>query len=380
MKKWQVGWGVTNECNLKCQFCYSGAVRKQVDTLTFKDWKKFIDLNHNNIKSINYGTGENTISKEWFELIDYIRTNYPEISQALTTNGYLSQAIKKSPKFYSIILKSIDEIDVSLDFIDRTRQAEFRGHKDVYDWELDTLKFCKDNKLETTIVFIGINDTLKTSNLDSIFDLGDYYNAKIRMNIYRQTNKDPEVNKRFTASYDNILNALYHINDKYYILSLSDPLFNSILNESKYIEDPSGVSSIRILPDGSITPSTYLITEEFRAANIKTIGSLDSICGTESFRKIRDRCIPAKCINCKYEIRCKGGVIDRRLLWYKNINERDPYCPFREENYVPHKKVTIREDVKFNSVHDGYLPTLFFVKDINKFITETKSGNMNKSV
>ena len=97
MKKYSVGWGLTNICNMNCQFCYSKIARDKNQELSLSDWIKFIDLNHDNIESINYGTGENTLIDDFFIFIDYVRTNYPEITQSLTTNGHLYEK-------YSLIL------------------------------------------------------------------------------------------------------------------------------------------------------------------------------------------------------------------------------------------------------------------------------------
>ena len=95
MKKWNIGWGTVSHCNMNCQFCYSKHKRKDSKDLKYNDWIKFIDENHSKINSINYGTGENTLDETWFDLVAYIRRNYPQIRQALTTNGHLSEAVKK---------------------------------------------------------------------------------------------------------------------------------------------------------------------------------------------------------------------------------------------------------------------------------------------
>ena len=75
--KWSIGWGPISACNMKCKFCYSRSNRELPSNLEYLDWIRFIDNNAEHIGSINYGTGENTMSPEWFKLIDYIRTNYP---------------------------------------------------------------------------------------------------------------------------------------------------------------------------------------------------------------------------------------------------------------------------------------------------------------
>lgn len=83
--KWSIGWGTISQCNMNCGFCYSKRVRETSEDLKYNDWVKFIDENHQHIDSINYGTGENTLSLDWFKLVDYINVKY-NIKQALTTN------------------------------------------------------------------------------------------------------------------------------------------------------------------------------------------------------------------------------------------------------------------------------------------------------
>lgn len=92
---------------MKCKFCYSKFHRNEAKDLGLKEWLHFVDGNHEYINSINYGTGENSISDDWFSLIAYIRTKYPEIRQALTTNGYTSEVIQRDSdkkKFYYQLL------------------------------------------------------------------------------------------------------------------------------------------------------------------------------------------------------------------------------------------------------------------------------------
>ena len=66
IEKFNIGWGLTNACNMNCKFCYSKDTRCSINNVTIDDWKKFIDENHVKIDSINYGTGENAISDDFF--------------------------------------------------------------------------------------------------------------------------------------------------------------------------------------------------------------------------------------------------------------------------------------------------------------------------
>lgn len=354
---WQVGWGTVPSCNMRCQFCYSGTVRSENNiTTNLSDWKKFIDENHDYIEAINYGTGENTISDDWFYLIHYIRKKYPQIKQALTTNGFLSEKVKL-PKFEKIILESIDEVDVSLDFSIEEKHNEFRGVKDAYRFALGALEFCSKNNIVTTIVFIGTPQTVNIENMIGLFKIAKKYGAKIRMNIYRPISMDPLINKKFILPFNTLIEALYYINDNYKILSIADPLICSIITEDQVEQDPFSINSIRIIPDGSITPSTYLISPEFRYANIKDSNVLKELT-LPNVQQILQ--LPDDCQECAFKNRCRGGVFDRRYLYYKTFNARDPYCPFIKGNYLPKKKIDVIKPENFSSIHYGYLPTIFF--------------------
>ena len=356
-RKWNIGWGTVSHCNMNCQFCYSKYRRKDSHDLGYSEWVRFIDENHEKINSINYGTGENTLDESWFDLVAYIRKNYPDIRQALTTNGHLSEAVKKE-KCMQAFVDGIDEVDVSLDYCDSDKHAVFRGQPKAYGWAIDTLALCKEYKKKTTIVFLGSEKNINHDNLDGLFKIAKEYSAILRMNMYRPTEGVNDFSKEFIISYDNFVDALKYIAYKHHIISLNDTLFSSFLT-NRTVEDPSGDCSIRILADGSITPSTYLIDEGFIVANITERNVLERIERDKSLSKLIVKTIPDECKGCVYEESCAGGVYDRRYLWNGSLSKKDPYCPgvFTEKNENP-IKITVTD---FESVHDGYLPTIFFM-------------------
>ena len=352
-KKWNIGWGAVSECNMNCQFCYSKKGRELQSTVGLAEWKSFIQNNHHLTNSINYGTGENSLSVDWFELINFIRDNYPNIGQALTTNGYISHQVSKNDEFDVISKKCIDEIDVSLDFADSNKHNFFRGNNNAYAWAINTLKYCDENGISATIVFLGTNDVLDIQNIKGLFSIAKTYNAKLRMNIFRPSMGHNAKSTKFIASYSRLLDVLKWISDNQIVLSLSDPLFCAILTDGMTEIDHSGKDSIRILHDGYITPSTYLISDEFKRYSILNNITIEGLDFDETI-------IPEACSQCNYLDRCGGGVVDRRYLWYKDLNVPDPYCPFREENYLPDFKIKIDDTIPFHSIHYGYLPTFFF--------------------
>lgn len=355
IKQWSVGWGVEERCNMHCEFCYSKEVRKEKSAIEFSVYKNFIDNNYELISSINYGTGENSLSATWFELVGYIGKNYPNIKQALTTNGYISIACLNSHNL-DIFSNYIDEIDVSLDFALRERHNKFRGNADAYDMALSTLQLCKAYGKQSTIVFLGTNEVVEPANLSGIFEIANKYGSYLRTNIYRPTQGINEQSQHFVLGNANLLNMLKWVSQEHKIIKVSDQLLSAILF-SKKSDDCSGNASLRILGDGSITPSTYLISEKYRKFDIKT--EKLSLADIDFSDIIIPECVPKSCLQCPYVDNCKGGVYDRRILWYGSLSERDPYCPFRYPK-TKYGDIKISENEKFSSVHDSYLPTIFF--------------------
>ena len=357
VKKWNIGWGVISSCNMNGQFFYSKFRRTENNDLSFNDWINFIDNNYMYIGTINYGTGENSLRDEWFELVKHVKDNYPEIKQALTSNGYVYEAIKNDDYKRNIILSSIDEIDVSLDFFEEKKHNEFRGQEKAYQWAINTLRFCSENNIRSTIVFLGSAVNAYEENIDGIFKIAKQYGALLRMNIYRPTEGINPLSEQFIIEPQKIVNILRYISKKYSVLSISDALYSNLLTNC-FEEDPSGIDSIRILPNGDITPSTYLINEEFVVGNIQDQHILQHISEDRVFDDIISEAIPKECNHCRYVVRCKGGVYDRRLLWNKTLEKKDPYCTYTPGESEWEKIVV--KNKNFESVHHGYLPTMFF--------------------
>lgn len=359
MIKYSIGLGFTSNCNMNCPFCYSKSKRLNSSDLAIHNWIAFIDRNKEYIKNINYGTGENTTSEEWYSFILYIRDNYPEIRQALTTNGTLAYVVKNDAEKRKIIIKCIDEIDVSLDFGKPDMHNYYRGSSNAYNWVLDTLEFCNGYAKDATIVMLGIDDVLTEANLSSVFAIAKIYNAKVRINLYRPVDKKSNITP---VSYDTIKRLFHWIGDNQKFLSISDPLFSSVYFGDYVKNDPSGISSVRIIQNGDIFPSTYLLLPELKMGNIKDF-DFSEVDNNRIGSMIQKLTLPSFCDDCPIKDSCRGGVLDRRYLWYGSFEECDPYCPakngIKKENIPFMKRYTIANE-EFNSVHDGYLPTLFF--------------------
>jgi len=351
--KWSVGAGFTSQCNMACPFCYSRAKRSSAQQ-PLQVWKDFFSRYHDRIESVNYGTGENTLCGEWFELISFVRERFPGISQALTTNGHLAEAVADRGRGRAFH-ESIDEVDVSLDYADARRHDLQRGCPGAFRMALRTLELCHDRKV--TIVMVGLEETLALPNLEALFLLARRSGAYVRINLYR-----PALHSSCSPpSYGAVTRALDWIVTHHRVVSISDPLFASLygLGNGKSA-DPSGTRSLRILSDGSVTPCTYLVSPEWYAGSIDEEGILEKLPETRPFRALTAATLPAGCGECSLAGSCRGGAYDRRILFYGTLEARDPYCPRREPRGIEPGPRSCMVAGEGPSIHAGYLPTMIF--------------------
>lgn len=235
-----------------------------------------------------------------------------------------------------------------------------RNNKFAYDWAIETIEYCNEHNIKLTIVTIGLDDTLKIKNISEIFKLAHKYNAINRINIYR---KASDRNDECELSYDVLMEFLEWASKKQTVMDLMDPLFNSIAGGEDIVVDASGTNSYRIVSDGRIYPSTYLLTDDFLLGNIN---DKDFYFDNVTIKQFRDNILtPDYCKKCEFSNKCKGGAIDRRYLWYKTFNHPDPYCPKLHSNSKKYDIYYATHREKCESVHSNYLPTLFFKENIS---------------
>lgn len=357
--KWSVGWGFSELCNMDCSFCYSRKTRsKYAERRSLQSAKAFISKNSEKIKSINWGTGENTLDPLWWELIDWVKQEYPFIKHALTTNGSLFTCVKNSLIKESIALRSISEIDVSLDFSEEYLHNNYRGVQKAYSMALNCMKWSVQNEKLTTLVMVGTSQTLKLENIRGLLKLARGLGVLLRINLLREIFPMPELR----PSPQNILNALKVVMEQSVIIGISDPLFSSFFN----IEPSTPTTfdrSCRILPNGGITPSTYLVSNDWIGYNIYNNDvSFSKLQSSEEFKRFNNTTIPSRCkdLGCRYQLSCRGGSHDRRWLTFKSFSHPDPFCPIFDDNCKVDFSNWRIVTKKVSTVHEDYLPTLIF--------------------
>jgi uncharacterized radical SAM superfamily Fe-S cluster-containing enzyme len=85
-RRFALGIGLTNECNLACAFCYRDPSR--VDRLDLEQVRAVLDQLP--VQSVNLGTGENGMHSQFHEMLALLRSR--NVKLTMTSNG-LSVAI-----------------------------------------------------------------------------------------------------------------------------------------------------------------------------------------------------------------------------------------------------------------------------------------------
>src|SRR5262245_66431066 len=81
-RRFALGLGLTNECNLAGAFCYRDPTR--VDRLSLEQVRAV--MTSLPVRSVNLGTGENGMHPDFAALVSYLRAQ--PIKLTITSNGY----------------------------------------------------------------------------------------------------------------------------------------------------------------------------------------------------------------------------------------------------------------------------------------------------
>lgn len=330
-KKWAIGLGTTDECNLNCPHCYSRTAKHT--TMSFEEFKEFIDSV--DATSLNFGTGENGLNPDFEKILDYVYEK--NISHSLTSNGYTILKLSEER------LKRMNDLDVSLEFPYEEKQTEFRG-PDSWKYAMAALDYCKQLNITTSIAMCLMNINYKY--IAGFKELMKKYNVYLRVNIYKPVNTD-----KYKLTYEEFWQAIKLIFAEFKVVSCSEPVINAVLGR-KHVTDSvcgCGSTSLRITPYKKIVPCVYW---------------KDSPYGLEDFDNIDEnsfpemRIVPEECKNCEYVEMCQGGCAGRRK--YTGIDKPDEYCPFIRNDKIEIENTVEKIDKDF--VHASYLCT--FILDV----------------
>src|SRR3989344_2546736 len=132
---------VTYQCNSQCEFCHIWR-KKTASSLKPKDYKNL----PRTIQNVNISGGEPFLRNDLSKIVQTIKSRCPRAKIIISTNGFLSQEIKKQTKKILKIEPGIG-ITVSLDGLKKIHE-KLRGVKNGFKQALQTIEILKKLKIK----------------------------------------------------------------------------------------------------------------------------------------------------------------------------------------------------------------------------------------
>jgi pyruvate-formate lyase-activating enzyme len=316
----KLGFGYTRLCNFRCAFCYSKNV---AGTWRAESALKVVEdaVQHHRNVEINWGTGENILAPGFLDVLKGVhRMGVP---QDITTNGTLV--------LWKEAFNYIDELDVSLDFPEPELHVKSRGHPMAFAWASEAVRYAVKLGIQTSIVMVGLRGNMTYERGRRMAELARGLGADaLRLNLYFFTKEDG-----FAPTPAQIAEFIKGLRDAGAVLrGTSDPAVARIVQA-----EPVGyLGSVRLLPEGLISPSTYLTSAEWTAP-VELPDFYARFKGSEAYRRFEEI----------YRKTFPRASADRVA-----VLGRDPYVDGEVE------RVPMRQAPGRHYIHLGYLPTTIF--------------------
>jgi radical SAM protein with 4Fe4S-binding SPASM domain len=297
-----LGIGLTSNCNLNCAHCYRN--QQRIYNLTLADVQNVCSSLE--IGSIGFGTGENGLNPQYFQILDYLHDH--NFKMTLATNGY-TLSITPDEK-----LKYFKDIEFSVDFPDRFRQDQFRGEGN---WQtvMAGIKRCQRLGIRVSILAVLMN--LNHKDLGHIARLAAALGVDFRINAYQ-----PMYTEEFLPSFEQYWEAYKILFGQSEIISVTEPLVNTFLGLNGLNGTPCGGRSIRVTPDRKLKACVYWPDSDLSIDDL--VEKKEAVFDSPQFQTTHHT--PKFCLNCEHVENCGGGCAARRKL-HGRLEEPDNYCP-----------------------------------------------------
>ncbi|QTA82826.1 Radical SAM domain-containing protein [Desulfonema limicola] len=168
----------TNQCNLRCRYCYASAGDKPPEFMDFSCAKGSVDLVINNLGQLNrktlnlgfHGGGEPLLPWDFIRrTVEYAKEQCEkkglELSVFSATNGVLSE------KKLEWIIKHFKNLNISFDGLPHVQDYHrpMPGKKGSFEFVNNTMKFLDDHDFQ-----YGIRNTISSYNVEIMEESMDY--------------------------------------------------------------------------------------------------------------------------------------------------------------------------------------------------------------
>lgn len=296
-----LGLGLTNECNLKCAFCYRDPAR--TDRLSLDQVKAV--MQRLPVASVNLGTGENGMHPEFKAILDYLRNQ--SVKLTITSNGHSIAVLEDDD------LRVFHDIEFSLDY---PTQAEQDAQRGAGNWDLIHEQAVRCRRLGVPVTIIAVMMKSNYLRLAEVARVAKRLGAPLRVNVYQAVRSD-----LYALTYEEYWEGFRRLFEGTDVIAVGEPLVRSMAGLPP-LEGGCGVSTVRVTPRATTQPCVYWPGLGEPLADLTSSGP--EILKSEPFKQART--LPDACRPCEFRDTCHGGCAGRRRL-QDALSQPDFYCP-----------------------------------------------------
>src|SRR5215468_6594777 len=296
-----LGLGLTNECNLKCAFCYRDPTR--ADRLSLEQVKSVTECLP--VRSVNLGTGENGLHPEFKAIFNYLRTR--PVKLTITSNGYSVAVLEDDD------LRAFHDVEFSLDYPSQAEQDAQRGPGN---WELIHQQALRCVRLGVPVTIIAVMMRANYLRLADVARAAKRFGAPLRVNVYQAVRSD-----LYALTYDEYWQGFRRLFESTDVIAIGEPLVRAMAGLPP-LETGCGVSTVRVTPRATTQPCVYWPGPGEPLADLLSTGP--EILKSAPFEQAHT--LPEACEACEFRESCHGGCAGRRQL-HGALLQPDLYCP-----------------------------------------------------
>jgi radical SAM protein with 4Fe4S-binding SPASM domain len=308
-RRFALGLGLTNECNLACAFCYRDP--KRTDRLGLDQVRAVLERLP--VRSVNLGTGENGMHPEFRDMLGYFRSQ--PVKLTITSNGHSIEVLEDEE------VRSFADVEFSLDYATREEQDAQRGDGN---WELIQRQARRCRELGVGVTIIAVMMRSNHLRLAEIAEVAAEFDAPLRLNVYQSVRNDS-----YALTYDEYWNGFAKLFAETDAIAVGEPLVRAMAGLPPR-QGGCGVATVRVTPRATVQPCVYWPGGGAPLDVLLEAGG--TIVETATFAAARS--VPPTCTGCEHLATCGGGCAGRRRL-LEALDQPDPYCPVMRGHAKP---------------------------------------------
>ncbi len=300
-RRFALGLGLTNACNLSCSFCYRDPSRE--DQLTMEQVQAA--LGSLPVRSISLGTGENGMHPDFPRLLGWLSEQ--PVKLTITSNGHSIATLGDEQ------VRCFHDVEFSLDHSSEEEQDAQRG---AGNWRLLHEQAARCVRLGVPVTFISVMMKSNFRRLAEVARVAKRFSAPLRVNVYQAVRTD-----LFALGYDEYWEGFERLFAACDAIAIGEPLVRAMAGLPPRTGG-CGRLTVRVTPRATVQPCVYWPGPGAPLTTLVERGS--AVVDTDAFREARS--LPAACQSCTFRDVCHGGCAGRRQLLGRAA-EPDPYCP-----------------------------------------------------